>query len=442
MFRALAAYTLDKVKAVVINETQVLEMAQLIRIMTGITAAAALAAIASAIGLAGHVQAAQKAYDAPLRIVVLSDSSLAGAFPGWIQKKLRDSYSSADEVRNPDIANDNAADVLAHLDRLVPQGTEAVIVALGANDGFRNVDPTTTGKALAAILDRLDKRDIAVLLCAARAPHDRPDAYTKRFNAMFLKLAEERNILSCPRKGNTALKSLAQAIEDDDDAVLDSDDATLSGELDALSFHVRERRQFAEFESSMASTSSAVPARNKAPFRITVLSNSLVAGLNPGAAESFPASLQKALATLGMAAEITHADISDRTAAQVLVRFDQFVPEGTDGVVLALGANDAQRHIDPKTTYKALVAINDRLVERNLPTILCGNEHYYKMYQRLSADYSELSCPRLLGKARGVDHIVFDIHKAVSNLSDFIGAQRRLSRESDLPEPETAPHGR
>ena len=52
----------------------------------------------------------------------------------------------------------------------MPDGTDAVILELGANDVLRGVDPNVTRAALDAILRRLKERSIEVLLAGMRAP--------------------------------------------------------------------------------------------------------------------------------------------------------------------------------------------------------------------------------------------------------------------------------
>ena len=71
---------------------------------------------------------------------------------------------------------------------------------------------------------------------------------------------------------------------------------------------------------------------------------------------AFPARLQAALKAKGIAAEIADAGVSGDTAANGLARLDWAVPDGTDGVIVALGANDMLRGIDPKVTRQALDA--------------------------------------------------------------------------------------
>ena len=76
------------------------------------------------------------------------------------------------------------------LDWSVPEGTEAVIVELGANDALRGIDPTVTRAALADILTRLKARKIAVLLCGMVAPPNYGSDYSARFNAIYPDLAK------------------------------------------------------------------------------------------------------------------------------------------------------------------------------------------------------------------------------------------------------------
>jgi acyl-CoA thioesterase-1 len=117
---------------------------------------------------------------------------------------------------------------------------------------------------------------------------------------------------------------------------------------------------------------AAVPAGAAEPLRIVALGDSLTAGLGLPASAAFPARLEQALRAKGMAVTITNAGVSGDTASDGLARLDWSVPEGTDAVILELGANDALRGIDPAVTRKALAEILDRLRQRRLPVLLCG----------------------------------------------------------------------
>jgi acyl-CoA thioesterase-1 len=108
------------------------------------------------------------------------------------------------------------------------------------------------------------------------------------------------------------------------------------------------------------------------PIRIVVLGDSLSAGFGLAAQDALPAKLERALKAKGIAVAIANAGVSGDTAAGGLSRLDWAVPDGTDAVILELGANDALRGSDPKATRAALEQIIKRLKERRIAVLLAG----------------------------------------------------------------------
>jgi acyl-CoA thioesterase-1 len=106
--------------------------------------------------------------------------------------------------------------------------------------------------------------------------------------------------------------------------------------------------------------------------RIVALGDSLTAGLGLPADEVFPAKLERALAAKGLAVAVSNAGVSGDTAAGGLARLDWSVPEGTDAVIVELGANDMLLGIDPGVTRQALEEIVRRLTERRVVVLLAG----------------------------------------------------------------------
>jgi acyl-CoA thioesterase-1 len=106
--------------------------------------------------------------------------------------------------------------------------------------------------------------------------------------------------------------------------------------------------------------------------KIVALGDSLMAGYQLPVRDGFPAQLERALKAKGLAVEIANAGVSGDTASGGLARLDWSVPDGTDAVILELGANDMMRGIDPKVTRAALNQIVRRLKERGIEVLLCG----------------------------------------------------------------------
>jgi acyl-CoA thioesterase-1 len=117
---------------------------------------------------------------------------------------------------------------------------------------------------------------------------------------------------------------------------------------------------------------AALPARAEGPFRLVALGDSLTAGYRLPPDAAFPAVLRRELARRGIAAEIENAGVSGDTATGGRDRLDWSVPDGTEGVIVELGANDALRGVPPAVTEAALDAILVRLKERGIKALLAG----------------------------------------------------------------------
>ena len=108
------------------------------------------------------------------------------------------------------------------------------------------------------------------------------------------------------------------------------------------------------------------------PIRLVALGDSLSAGYNLPQEAAFPTVLERALKAKGYKVEVANAGVSGDTSSGGLDRLDWSVPDGTDGVILELGANDMLRGLDPTGTRKNLDAIVERLKSRNIPVLLAG----------------------------------------------------------------------
>ncbi|WVT75451.1 arylesterase [Sinorhizobium chiapasense] len=100
--------------------------------------------------------------------------------------------------------------------------------------------------------------------------------------------------------------------------------------------------------------------------------DSLMAGYQLPPQDAFPARLEKALKEKGLDVTIANAGVSGDTSSGGLARIDWSVPDGTKGVILELGANDALRGIPPEATRKNIEAMITRLKDRGIAVLLAG----------------------------------------------------------------------
>ena len=159
-------------------------------------------ALATGLLMAGLVltDASAQETDEPLMLVGFGDSLMAGyelapndAFPLRLEAALREKGYNV-EISNAGVSGDTTAAGLARLDWSVPEGTDGVILELGANDALRGVDPASTESNLDAMLARLEERGIPVLLAGMIAPPNMGSGYGDRFNPIYERLAEKYDV--------------------------------------------------------------------------------------------------------------------------------------------------------------------------------------------------------------------------------------------------------
>ena len=147
---------------------------------------------------------AMPAFAKPITIVALGDSLTAGyqlpasaALPAVLERNLRASGLDV-RIENAGVSGDTASGGLERLDWAVGEGVDGVIVALGANDMLRGVDPAQTEKSLEQIIRRLKERRIDVLLAGMFATPSLGQEYVKIFNAIYPALAQRHGVQLYP----------------------------------------------------------------------------------------------------------------------------------------------------------------------------------------------------------------------------------------------------
>lgn len=107
-------------------------------------------------------------------------------------------------------------------------------------------------------------------------------------------------------------------------------------------------------------------------FRIVGFGDSLMAGYNLGPNEGFPQKLEAALKARGHDVAVANAGVSGDTTSGGLSRLDWSVPDGTDLVILELGANDMLRGVAPEITEQNLDTMMAALQKRGIGIVLAG----------------------------------------------------------------------
>ena len=162
------------------------------------------------------------------------------------------------------------------------------------------------------------------------------------------------------------------------------------------------------FFASLAITALLSVATARAePVKLVGFGDSLMAGYQLPASDAFPVKLEAALREKGYEVEIANAGVSGDTTSGGLARLDWSIPDGTKGVILELGANDALRGIPPEETEKNLDAMLARLKERGIAVLLAGmiappnmgleyGERFNGIYQRLADKHGATLYPFFL----------------------------------------------
>ena len=124
-------------------------------------------------------------------VVFIGDSLTAGygladpaseAFPALIAERLR-AAGRPWKVVNAGISGDTTAGGLRRIDWTLRVPVDVLVVALGANDGLRGVDPAVTAANLRGIIERARARHpaIRILLAGMQLPPELGAAHTAAF---------------------------------------------------------------------------------------------------------------------------------------------------------------------------------------------------------------------------------------------------------------------
>ncbi len=131
------------------------------------------------------------------------------------------------------------------------------------------------------------------------------------------------------------------------------------------------------------------------PVRIAALGDSLTAGYGLPPEDGLTAQLQRWLDARGAQVTIINAGVSGDTTAGGLARVDWTLGDDVDAMIVALGANDYLRGLDPNLTREnldgILTAAGDRAVPVMLVQLEVGANYGTDYKEKFDAIYPELA---------------------------------------------------
>lgn len=114
------------------------------------------------------------------------------------------------------------------------------------------------------------------------------------------------------------------------------------------------------------------PAYSAEPFRILAFGDSLTAGYGLVEQETLPTRLADALTKMGRPVVMINGGVSGDTTADGVTRLDWALADKPQVMILALGANDMLRGLDPKATRANLEAIIQKAKNAGVEIVLVG----------------------------------------------------------------------
>jgi acyl-CoA thioesterase I len=139
-------------------------------------------------------------------ILFLGDSLTAGlgvqkeqAFPALIQEKIR-AKNLPFEVINAGLSGDTSAGGLRRIDWILQRKIDALVLALGANDGLRGLPVAAMKANLQAIIDQVKVKNpqVKIVIAGMRMPPNLGGEYATTFQTAFVDLAQTNNAALIP----------------------------------------------------------------------------------------------------------------------------------------------------------------------------------------------------------------------------------------------------
>jgi acyl-CoA thioesterase-1 len=123
----------------------------------------------------------------------------AQSYPALIQRRI-DEQGLPWRVVNAGLSGDTTAGGLRRLGWTLREAPGIFVLALGANDGLRGIDPAVTQANLEAIIGRVRARfpQTRIVLAGMRMPPSLGADYVAAFDAVFPRVAREKRVRLIP----------------------------------------------------------------------------------------------------------------------------------------------------------------------------------------------------------------------------------------------------
>jgi acyl-CoA thioesterase I len=158
-----------------------------------------IAALVAFLGVLTPADAAE-----PVRILAFGDSITAGyglAQQDTLPTRLAEALNKMGRpvtMINGGVSGDTTADGVTRLDWALADKPQIMILALGANDMLRGLDPKTTRTNLDAIIQKAKDAGVEIVLAGMLSPPNLGAEYKAAFDAIYPELAKAHNLLFMP----------------------------------------------------------------------------------------------------------------------------------------------------------------------------------------------------------------------------------------------------
>ena len=152
-------------------------------------------------------------------IVAVGDSLTEGlgleeefAYPAVLERKLRD-LGYPYQVVNAGISGETSSGTVARIKWILTLKPDIVILVIGANDGFRGIDPDLIKTNIQKIVKELKAQNVTVVLGAMQIVQNLGQNYTTAFEKIYPAVAQSETIILTPffLNGVAANRKLNQA---------------------------------------------------------------------------------------------------------------------------------------------------------------------------------------------------------------------------------------